>query len=369
MRRLTVVQLLPALDAGGVERSTLEIAAALVGAGHRAIVVSAGGRMLPQLDAIGAEHVALAIGRKSPWVLRHLPALRRLCAQADIVHARSRLPAWLGWWALRTLPAAQQPHFITTAHGLNSVSRYSAIMTRGERVICVSHTVRDYLLQHYPQTDPARLRVIPRGIDPHAFAPAPMPDMAARARIAQHYPQLAGNGPLLLLPGRGTRLKGHADAIALLAQLRASGLDARLWMPGAQQAGREAYLRELEQLAQTAGVADALAVTAPTDAMREAYAACDLVLQLSRKPEALGRTVLEALAVGRPVVGWAHGGVGELLHELFPQGAVPAFEMSEMTRCAGMLLAQLPTLPVTMPYTLDAMQEATLALYQEIMNV
>jgi len=369
MRRLTVVQLLPALEAGGVERSTLEIAAALVGAGHRAIVVSAGGRMLPQLDAVGAEHVRLAMDRKSPWVLRHLPAVRRLCAQADIVHARSRLPAWLAWWALRTLPAARRPHFITTAHGLNSVSRYSAIMTRGERVICVSDTVREYLLRHFPQTDPARLRVIPRGIDPYAFASAPMPDMAARARVAQHYPRLAGNGPLLLLPGRGTRLKGHADAIALLAQLRASGLDARLWMPGALQSGREAYLRELEQLAQTAGVTAALAITAPTDAMREAYAACDLVVQLSRKPEAFGRTVLEALAVGRPVLGWAHGGVGELLHDLFPQGAVPAFEMSEMTRRAGMLLAQPPTLPVTMPYTLDAMQEATLALYQEITNV
>lgn len=366
MRRLTVVQLLPALDAGGVERSTLEIAAALVGAGHRAIVVSAGGRMLPQLLAIGAEHVALPIGHKSPAVLRHLPALRRVLAQADIAHARSRLPAWLAWWALRTLPAAQRPHFITTAHGLNSVSRYSAIMTRGERVICVSNTVRDYLLQHYPQTAPARLRVIPRGIDPHVLAPAPMPDTVARARVAQQYPRLAGNGPLLLLPGRGTRLKGHADAIALLAQLRASGQDARLWMPGAQQTGREAYLRELEQLAQTAGVTAALAITAPTDAMREAYAACDLVLQLSRKPEAFGRTVLEALAVGRPVLGWAHGGVGELLHQLFPQGAVPAFEMSEMTRRAGRLLAQPATLPVTMPCTLDAMQEATLALYQDI---
>jgi glycosyltransferase involved in cell wall biosynthesis len=368
MRRLTVLQLLPALDAGGVERSTLEIAAALVGAGHRAIVVSAGGRMLSQLDAIGAEHVALAIGRKSPWVLRHLPAVRRLCAQADIVHARSRLPAWLAWRALRTLPASQRPHFITTAHGLNSVSRYSAIMTRGERVICVSNTVREYLLQHYPQTDPARLRVIPRGIDPHAFSSAPIPDTAARARIAQHYPQLAGSGPLLLMPGRGTRLKGHADAIALLAQLRAGGVDARLWMPGARQSERADYVRELEQLAQAADVADALAISAPTDAMRDAYAACDLVLQLSRKPEAFGRTVLEALAVGRPVLGWDHGGVGELLHQLFPQGAVPAFQISELTQRARRLMAQPPALPVTMPYTLHAMQEATLALYQDIIG-
>ena len=97
MRRLTVVQLLPALEAGGVERSTLEIADALVRAGHRAVVVSAGGRLLPQLQALGAEHIALAIGSKSPLSLRHLPALRRVFAGADIVHARSRLPAWLGW--------------------------------------------------------------------------------------------------------------------------------------------------------------------------------------------------------------------------------------------------------------------------------
>ena len=369
MRRLTVVQLLPALDAGGVERSTLEIAAALVRAGHRAIVVSAGGRLLPQLVALGAEHVALPIGRKSPAALRHLPALRLVLAQADIVHARSRLPAWLAWWALRTPPTSQRPHFITTAHGLNSVSRYSAIMTRGERVICVSNTVREYLLQHYPQTDPAKLQVIPRGIDPRAFAAAPMPDMATRACITQQFPQLAGNGPLLLMPGRGTRLKGHADAIALLAQLRANGEDARLWMPGARQAERAGYVRELEQMAQAAGVADALVITVPTDAMRDAYAACDLVLQLSRKPEAFGRTVLEALAVGRPVLGWDHGGVGELLHELFPQGAVPAFQISELMQRTRMLTAQPPALPVTMPYTLDAMQEATLALYQEIIGV
>ena len=105
MRRLTVVQLLPALDAGGVERSTLEIAEALVVEGHRAIVVSKGGRMLPQLQAIGAEHVPLDIGRKSLSTLRHIPVLRRLFAEvdADIVHARSRLPAWLGWRALQAM--------------------------------------------------------------------------------------------------------------------------------------------------------------------------------------------------------------------------------------------------------------------------
>ncbi|WP_240096031.1 glycosyltransferase [Thermomonas flagellata] len=367
MRRLHVIQLVPALDAGGVERSTLEIAAALVAAGHRASVVSAGGRLLPELEALGAEHIALDIGRKSPRVLRHLPALRRLFAGADLVHARSRLPAWLAWWALRGLPAAARPRFVTTAHGLNSPSRYSAIMARGERVICVSQAVRAHLLRHYPDTDPARLVVIPRGIDPARFPRRPRPDPAARAAVAARQPALGGNGPLLLLPGRGTRLKGHADAIALLARLRADGLDARLWLAGALQSGRERYVHALQAQARRAGVAQALALTAPEADMPAAYAACDLVLQLSRQPEAFGRTVLEALAVGRPVLGWAHGGVDELLAQWQPQGRVACFDAAALHAGARALLAQPPAPPATMPDSLAAMQAATLALYEELL--
>ncbi|HUH89565.1 MAG TPA: glycosyltransferase, partial [Lysobacter sp.] len=215
MRRMTVVQLLPALESGGVERSTLEIAQALVTAGHRAIVVSAGGRQVPRLLASGAEHVTLDIGRKSLLTLRQVRPLRALLAggDVDIVHVRSRLPAWLARFALRGMAATTRPRLVSTVHGLNSVSAYSAVMTRGERVICVSGCVRDYVLRHYPQTDPDLLRVIPRGIDPAAFPHAPLPDRTARQWAAAQHPALAGSGPLLLLPGRGTRLKGHADAL------------------------------------------------------------------------------------------------------------------------------------------------------------
>jgi len=367
-RPLTVVQLLPALESGGVERSTLEIADALVRAGHRAIVVSAGGRLVRDLRARGAQHVELDIGRKSLLVLRHVPALRQLFARerVDIVHARSRLPAWLGWRALAGMPAAARPRFVTTVHGLNSPSRYSAIMTRGERVICVSRTVRDYVLRHYPATDPLRLRLVPRGIDPADFPRRPQPDRDARARVAAQHPALGGDGPLLLLPGRGTRLKGHADAVALLATLRAGGVDARLWMPGAREHGRERYLAELEQQAARGGVAGALAITAPTSAIAEAYAACDLVLQLSRKPEAFGRTVIEALACGRPVAGWEHGGSGELLRELLPGGAVPPFDAAALALVVRTLLQRPPPLPDTIPFTLQTMQDATLSVYDEL---
>ena len=368
MRRLTVVQLLPALESGGVERSTIEIAAALAGAGHRAIVVSAGGRLLPALQATGAEHICLDIGRKSPAVLRHVPALRRLFQRegVDIVHARSRLPAWLGRMALAGLPAARRPRWLTTVHGLNSPGRYSAVMASGERVVCVSRSVRDYVLRHYPQVDPARLRVIERGIDPALFPRRPLPDPEARQAVAAMHPELAGTAPLLLLPGRGTRLKGHADALRMLAVLRAgTHPDARLWLPGAREAGREAYIAELEAEAATLGIAGAVLFTAPTSRIATAYAASDLVLQLSRKPEAFGRTVIEALSAGRPVLGWAHGGVGELLSTLQPAGAVAPFDADALAASAARLLADPPP-PVAVPYTLQAMQQATLDLYAEL---
>jgi len=376
-RALTVVQLLPALESGGVERSTLEIADALVRAGHRAIVVSAGGRLLPVLRACGAEHIELDIGRKSLATLRQVRPLRDVFARerVDLVHARSRLPAWIGWRALRGMAEAERPRFMTTVHGLNSPSRYSAIMTRGERVVCVSDTVREFVLRHYPRTDPAKLRVIPRGIDPEAFPPASWPDRAARARIAALHPPLGGEGPLLLLPGRGTRLKGHADALALLGRLRGDGIDARLWMPGAREATRTDYVAELESQALALGIHDALAITPPTSAIAEAYAASDLVLQLSRKPESFGRTVIESLSVGRPVLGWAHGGVGELLRELQPRGAVAPFDAAALHVAAQGLLADLPAqqglLRATMPaviarYSLQAMQQSTLAVYDEL---
>ncbi|HBD19876.1 MAG TPA: glycosyl transferase [Arenimonas sp.] len=369
MRRLTVVQLLPALHSGGVERSTLEIAAALVAAGHRSVVVSAGGRLVAALLAGGSEHIELPIGAKS---LRAFATMRRLRAQLaalepDIVHARSRLPAWLGWFALRGLPAPR-PRFVTTVHGLNSPGRYSGILCRGERVVCVSDTVRAHVLRHWPGTDPAKLQVIPRGIDPAQFPRGHQPDAAWRARFAAEHPALQG-GRLLLLPGRGTRLKGHADAIRLLAALRAGGEDARLWLLGAREPGREAYLAELEALASSLGVASALAISEPRSDVLDAYAVADLVLQVSNKPEAFGRTVLEALSVGRPVLGWAHGGVGELLGALYPAGAVPVGEHAALAVAARVLLAAPPPVPVTMPHTLAAMQSATLDLYARLVSV
>jgi glycosyltransferase involved in cell wall biosynthesis len=280
------------------------------------------------------------------------------------VHARSRLPAWLAWRALRKMPTSR-PHFVTTVHGLNSPGWYSAILTRGERVICVSNAVRDYVLKHYPSTEPARLTVIPRGVDPADFPFGHAPDDAWREQFFAEFPQLSG-GLLLTLPGRGTRLKGHADAIRLLAGLVARGLDCRLLLLGADEAGRAAYLAELRALAEQLGVAQRVAISAPRDDVRDVYAVSNLILQLSTQPEAFGRTVVEAIALCRPVLGYAHGGVGELLAELYPDGRVPPGDITRLVERAAELLRLAPPIAPLKRFRLADMQAATLDLYSQV---
>jgi glycosyltransferase involved in cell wall biosynthesis len=353
MRRLTVVQLLPALASGGVERSTLEVGAALVAAGHRSLVVSAGGRLVATLEAAGSEHISLDIGRKSPASLRHVASLRRLFAaqRADIVHARSRLPAWLAWHALRA-PASARPHFVTTVHGLNSPGRYSGIMARGERVVCVSEAVRAHVLQHWPATPPERLRVIERGVDPAAFPRQPPPSRTDGRRV-------------LLMPGRGTRLKGHASAVALLARVRAAGVDAELRMPGVVESGREPYLEELRAQARALGVDGYVRLDPATGDMPGAYRDADVVLQLSSRPEAFGRTVVEALCSARAVVGWDHGGVGDCLRRYYPAGLVATGDAEQLLAATLRALQASAPAPIH-PTTLRQMQERTLETYGEL---
>ena len=364
-RRLTVLQLVPALDAGGAERSAVEIGRALVAAGHRSIVVSKGGRMVARLVAEGSEHVEMPIAEKRLGTLRQVSALRQLIRREkpDIVHARSRVPAWLAWLALRGM--SPRPHFVTTAHGLNTPNWYSAIMTRGERVICVSNTVRDHLLHNYPRTDPARLIVIPRGVDMDEFVYGYQPGDSWREWFFAEFPQL-NDVPLVTLPGRGTRLKGHADAIELVADLKARGIVVGLLLLGAHQAGREAYIAELQALAKARGVADRLAISAPRDDVRDVYAISSLVLQLSNKPESFGRTVIEALALCRPVLGYDHGGVGELLADLYPVGRVAPGDRARLVERAQELLHRAPAIAPLQRYRLEDMQRATLALFDDL---
>ncbi len=364
MVRLSVAQLLPALDGGGVERGTLEVARELVQRGHRSVVISAGGRLVADLISEGSEHLAWPLGVKSPLTLRWVWPLRRWLTKQRIaiLHARSRLPAWIGWLAWRGMDPATRPRLVTTVHGLYSVSRYSAVMTRGERVIAVSGTVRDYLQRHYPQLPAARIQVIQRGVDPMAFPYGYQPSATWRADWFQRYPQLQ-TAPVLTLPGRLSRLKGHADFIELIARLRARGLPVHGLIVGGVEPRRQRYADQLRWKVRSLGLADAILFTGHRADMREIYAVSTLVLSLSAQPESFGRTILEALSLGTPVVGYDHGGVGEILTRLYPVGLTPFGDLDALTAKVAALLTSAPPVPSEPVFPLQRMLDETLALY------
>lgn len=364
---LTILQILPELDSGGVERGTLEVGAEIVRRGHRSLVVSGGGRMVKQLEELGSQHFAASVGKKSPLTLRQVGWLRKLIIEqhVDILHARSRVPAWVAWLAFRKIPVSQRPKFVTTVHGQYSVSQFSRIMTRGDRVIAVSSTIRDYIRTNYPHTPDERVHTIYRGVDatefPHGYQPT---DEWLRAFYSE-WPGLAGKR-LLTLPGRITRLKGHIDFLKMLSAVRDSGVDAHGLIVGGVDRRKQRYADEIRKAAADFGLEGDLTFTGHRSDMKEFYAVSDVVFSLSSKPESFGRTVLEALNLGTPVVGYSHGGVGEILNDVFPAGAVTVGDCHELTDRVTQLLEERTIVPPVGQYTLAEMLDKTLQLYEEV---
>jgi glycosyltransferase involved in cell wall biosynthesis len=364
-RRLSVVQVLPALESGGVERGTLEVARHLVDNGHRSIVISAGGRLVRRLLAEGSEHIQLDVGRKSLLSLRLVPRLRALFAGLDIVHMRSRLPAWLCYLAWRGMDPARRPHLVSTVHGPYSVNAYSAVMTRGERVIVISEMIRDYVLRHYPRVDPAKLRLIYRGVDPEVFAYGRKPDPAWLDAWQGDFPETRGKR-LLTLPARLTRWKGQEDFIELIARLKPRHPDIHGLLVGDTHPRRRQFQEELRGRVAALGLEGDISFTGHRGDVAEIMAASHLVYSLSREPEAFGRVSLEALSLGVPVIAYDHGGVGEQLRAILPEGAVPTGDVAAAAALTERWLAQPPVVPREQPFTLARMLDATLAVYREL---
>lgn len=365
---MKIVQTLPELNGGGVERGTVELAAFLVRQGHESIVISHGGRMVPALEQAGSRHITLPVHRKNPLTLLQVPTLRRFLTEEkpDILHIRSRAPGWVAWLAWRGMAPSTRPHLVSTVHGFYSVNRYSAVMTRGERVIAVSESIRRYILENYTTTNASHIRVIPRGVSPNAFPRGFQPDPAWLNCWQKEHPQLS-NKKAILLPGRLTRWKGHEDFLALIARLRKSGLAIHGLIAGEAHTRKPAYAGELRERARTLGIESDVTFLGHRTDLREVMSVSDLVLSLSKDPEAFGRVSLEAMALGVKTAGYDHGGVAEQLADIFPQGRVPLGDLDALAETCHRLLAstELPT-PVDAPYTLDAMCRSTLAVYQEL---
>ena len=367
---MKVVQVLPDLNGGGVERGTLEVAEALIKAGHESVVISAGGKMVAELQMAGSRHINWDLGKKSLLTFRHLWAVRKwlLKEQPDILHLRSRMPAWIMWLAWRGLPAENRPHLVTTVHGLYSVSWYSAIMCKGEKVIAVSDTVKHYITKHYPQIDQAKVVKIFRGVDPDDFVYGYQPSADWKQAWYTQFPQLQ-HKIVLTLPGRLTRLKGHNDFIALIERLVEAGLDVCGLIVGGEDPKRQVYAQSLHQSVVDKGLSQRVVFTGARSDIRDIYGISQLVLSLSTKPESFGRTVLEALRMGVPTVGYDHGGVGEILTAMFPEGKVKLGNANELDAVVQRLIGSGQKPVDSVCFTKSAMLESTLAVYSSVVHV
>lgn len=306
---MNVLQLTPELNAGGVERTTLEVAEALIEAGHNAHVASLGGRMEDELTQMGAHLHRLNIGSKNILTYgQRVRALKKIIKthKIDIVHARSRAPAWPAYAAAR----AANVVYIATYHGIYNAKsslkrRYNAVMTKGALTIANSNMTKAHIIKEHGVPE-ANITVIPRGVDMSAFDPAKITAKDIKA-VRKSWGVNAGE-TALLLPGRLTAWKGQACAVKAMAHLSADNV--RLIIMGDAQ-GREAYAAGLKALAAAQGAQDRIHFAAHTADMALILASSDIVLSTSIEPEAFGRVAVEAQAMGKPIIASAHGGTLE----------------------------------------------------------
>jgi glycosyltransferase involved in cell wall biosynthesis len=371
---VAVLQVLPSLVTGGVERGTIEITEAIAAAGWTALVASAGGRLVPAVEHAGGRHIALPLDTRNPLhIWRNASRLARVVAaeRVSIVHARSRAPAWSAWFACRRSGA----HFVTTYHGVYGEDlplkrHYNAVMAKGERVIAASRFVAELIVARHG-TDPARIRVIPRGVDPTAFDPANVRGDRV-ARLAEAW-RLPGDARIVLLPGRLTHWKGQAvliEALARLARRDVCGV-----LVGSDQ-GRRHYTERLIRQAAALGVADRLRLVGECDDMPAALMLADVVVHTSTQPEAFGRVVIEAQAMRRPVIASDLGGPVETVEHGVTGWRVPPGDAGALAAAIDAALALPPEArnaigcraraSVLRRCTVAAMQQATLDAYRQV---
>ncbi len=380
-RAPTVLQVVPTLVTGGAERGCIDMALALQAAGGTPLVASEGGPMVRELDRARITHLTLPLASKNPLTIRR--NARRLAAiirehKVDIVHARSRAPAWSAWLACRETGA----RYMTTFHapynfGSGPVGGrlkrwYNSVMARGERVIAISGFIRDHVLGNYP-VDPARVRVIHRGIDRSVFAP----DRVSPTRLVTLAKQwnLPDDRPVILLPGRLTRWKGQLVLIDALAKLGRK--DVLALLVGSDQ-GRTGYREELENRIATNGLRGVVRMTDHCSDMAAAYLLSTVVVSASREPEAFGRVIVEAQAMGKPVIVSAIGAYQETVVPGETAWVVPPDDPDALARALGEALSLTPEQRdaigaramafVADRYTKDRMCADTLAVYAELLQ-
>jgi glycosyltransferase involved in cell wall biosynthesis len=374
VRPPVVLQILPSLVSGGAERGTVELAGALVETGWTSYVASGGGPLESEIARAGATHLNLPLASKNPLVMRrNTVALARLIRQlgVDIVHARSRAPAWSAGAAAR----ATGRRFVTTFHNAYGARtalkrRYNSVMARGDRVIAISEFVADHVARVYG-VGRDRLRTIPRGVDLEIFDP----NRVGAQRIVNLARQwrLPDGIPVVMLPGRLTRWKGGLDFITAVAKLGRN--DICCVLAGSEQ--RHGFRRELEAAIRDNGLAGLFRIVEECRDMPAAYMLADVVVSASRDPEGFGRVIVEAQAMGRPVVATDHGGARETIVPGLTGWLVPPRDPAALAAVLGealsitvverQQLAQRSIAHIAARYTREAMCAGTIRVYEELL--
>ncbi len=375
-----ILQIVPSLGTGGAERSTIDMAGAIVADGLAALVASEGGRMESELAAAGGELIRMPVASKSPVaILANALRLRRIIAARNVrlVHARSRAPAWSALIAARLSGVP----FIATYHGIYAAKSglkrwYNSVMVRGAAVIANSQATADHIAKEYHRRRP-RIVVIPRGIDLAHFDP----DQVAPERVAALRAQWGARAGdlVVLLPGRLTRLKGQLVLVEALIQMkRADTLDGIRAVLAGDAQGRDAFEAELVGAIDAAGLGDRVIVAGHVSDMAAAYLAADIVVSASIYAESFGRVPVEAAAMGKPVIATDHGGARETVLAgrsglLTPPGDAAALaaaleELIGLGPEGRRAMGAAGRTYVLSRFTRERMCAATLALYREILS-
>jgi len=377
----TLLQVVPELETGGAEQTTIDVARAVIAAGGQALVATRGGRMAARLEADGGRLTQMPVQSKNPLVMlgnaaRLVDLIRS--EKVSLVHARSRAPAFSALWAAQTTKTP----FVATYHGVykaNSALKrwYNAVMTRGDLVIANSDYTRDHVLDEH-QVDPAKVIAIPRGVDLDRFNPSWVtPDRLDALRQGWNLPA-SDRRTRFLLAGRLTRIKGHLTIIEAAAKLKAEGRDDFLVIFAGDDQGRTGYGEELAKAVLDAGLDDIVRIVGHCDDMPAAYLLADVAILPTTVPESFGRAAVEPQAMGRPVIASNHGGTTETVSDgasgwLVAPGDATAWAQA-MSRAIDLgpgkrgEMGQVGMNRTHQLYRVDAMCAATLEAYERVLE-
>ena len=363
MSKLKVVQLLPELNIGGVERGTKDFSEALVQRGHKSIVISNGGLFEQDIINAGCIHLKLPIHKKNPISFLQVKELVRVYKEyePDIVHIRSIMPAWINYYAFKKLD--NKPILLSTFHGLYSTPIYSKIMARVDHTIAISKTVRDYIKNTYSVED-KNITIIPRGCDPLLFNKI-KPDINWLNRWYEEFPQTK-NKIILTLPTRISQWKGVDSFIDLIADINNDSFHALVVGPTSKK--KKKYLNDLKAKIKDKGLGSLITFTGSRSDISNIYKISDIVYNLSVKPEPFGRTTIEAIASGSKVMGWNHGGTKEILEELYPEGLVELNNIAQLKQQTLIISKENYEKPKENTFLSSKLIDSTIQLYQDLLK-